>query len=169
MESIMIILIISIPFLLIAFSLGLKNKLQIENSKIEIKGENIDNLINKKIELTNNLVKNKLAILNQNPIILTSITSLLNNNSKHKSNPNISSDNNLAIILEEIKTTIDNKDKDYIDYLKELEKLNNSLIYSSTLYNETILKYNKLIKKFPYNIVAKIFNYYPYNIINLNY
>jgi LemA protein len=164
---IIIILIVGIPFLLIAVSLGINNKLKLEQTKVDIKGKNISNIIEKKLKTTSDFIQNNQTIFEKNPLIIPTISNFLERFNQENTQNSLNINDNLNIIQEEIKTTIDNQSKDYLTYLEELQNLDSSLNYSETIYNEIITKYNNILQKFPYNIVAKLFGYKKISLINI--
>ncbi len=56
------------------------------------------------------------------------------------------------------------KDKDFDKKMQELREVNEKLVASKIMYNDNAILNNKLIKTFPYNIIAKLTNY---NVITL--
>ena len=63
-------------------------------------------------------------------------------------------------IILEVKRDYDELDtKEFNNDLKEIDKLNESLVSGKTYYNNNTNELNKIIRKFPSNIVAKIHGY----------
>ena len=52
-----------------------------------------------------------------------------------------------------------NKDKEFMKTFNSLRELDEVLVAAKNLFNQNAVKSNQLIKKFPYNIVAKITKY----------
>lgn len=61
--------------------------------------------------------------------------------------------NNLKADYEKI-----NKNKDIKKFMSELRKSNEKLTSAKNMFNDNASIYNKLIKKFPYNIISKMIN-----------
>ena len=51
------------------------------------------------------------------------------------------------------------RDEDVIKFMYNIEDFDESLRACKKYYNETISEYNKLIRKFPYNLIGKILKY----------
>lgn len=63
-------------------------------------------------------------------------------------------------IILEVKRDYDELDtKEFNNDLKEINKLNESLVSGKTYYNNNTNELNKIIRKFPSNIIAKIHGY----------
>ena len=52
-----------------------------------------------------------------------------------------------------------NKDKEFMKTFNSLREIDEVLVSAKNLFNKNAIKLNQLIKKFPYNIVAKIAKY----------
>ena len=62
--------------------------------------------------------------------------------------------NDLANDYEEL-----NNDKEFVKNIKDIRETDEILVSAKSLFNQNALLNNKLIKTFPYNIIAKIANY----------
>ena len=69
----------------------------------------------------------------------------------------IEAENNFIVLKE--KYPFLEKDEDMITLSKKLEDINETLVVTKEYYNKHIAEYNKLVKLFPTNIVAKICKY----------
>ena len=69
----------------------------------------------------------------------------------------IEAENNFITLKEKYDFLKENKEM--IEITKKLEDLDENLIVSKEYYNKHIAEYNKLVKLFPTNIVAKLCKY----------
>lgn len=133
------------------------NKLQIAMIKISEAQENIDILLNKKMELItniNNIIEDKNK--NKKIDILENTTSIVLNS--FDLNKKLNDYNNKILELVEYNKDVKLNDKE-MNLVHELKKYNNDLLGAEKYYNDNVVEYNKLVKCFPSNIVSKLFGY----------
>ena len=65
----------------------------------------------------------------------------------------------MNIILEVKNDYSELNNKEFNDNFKKIEEINETLISCKTYYNKNTSELNKIIRKFPSNIVAKIHRY----------
>lgn len=133
------------------------NKIQIAMIKISEAQENIDILLNKKIELItniNNIIEDKNK--NKKIDILENTASIVLNS--FDLNKKLNEYNNKILEIVEYNKDVKFNDKE-MNLVQELKKYNNDLLGAEKYYNDNVVEYNKLIKCFPSNIVSKIFRY----------
>lgn len=163
--EIIVILILIISVLLLIYFIGI-NRLKNYKEKM-IKAENIIN---------ENLIKKQDIIININ----TNIKKL--NDKKDYLKDYLNKDEEISNIekdfkLDEANNLINNlaydfkklaKDSDFNKKLQSLREINESLVAAKNIYNDNAILNNKLIKQFPYNIIAKITNYQVITLYNNN-
>lgn len=71
--------------------------------------------------------------------------------------------NNLAYDFNKLS-----KDSDFNKKMQTLREINEALVAAKKIYNDNAILNNKLIKQFPYNIIAKIANYHIVTLYNNN-
>ena len=126
--------------------------------KIDKAEEIIDENLNKKLDLVNTL-NNTIKKVTGKKDYLKDYTSIKNLNIT-----NIEKDMKLnegIKLIDELTGDYRdlNKDKDFMKTFNSLRELDEVLVSAKNLFNQNAVKLNQLIKKFPYNIVAKIANY----------
>ena len=154
-------------FTIIVIAIGLIYIILSSNQKLYTKRENINN------EYSNILIEIENKLENVNKIIgysdntkevqgidkeIKKIANTHNLKDKLELNDTLDSKVNALIIQNADKKEL----KDNYNYKKLLERLNeqNDKIHKiKTKYNDKVKEYNKIIDKFPNNLIAKIFNY----------
>lgn len=157
--SVIILIIIVVIFLLfIAFSI-IYNKFQDYIIRInEVEGK-IDEAIREKFDIIiklNNITKEKIKT---KKVLVDDISKL-----KDKKISSFEIDRKLVEALNKInfvksQYTELETDEDVIKLTYDIEDIDESLRAFKKFYNETIVFYNRLIRKFPYNIMGKILKY----------
>ena len=157
--SVIILIIIVVIFLLfIAFSI-IYNKFQDYIIRInEVEGK-IDEAIREKFDIIiklNNIIKEKIKT---KKVLVDDISKL-----KDKKISSFEIDRKLVEALNKInfvksQYTELETDEDVIKLTYDIEDIDESLRAFKKFYNETIVFYNILIRKFPYNIIGKILKY----------
>ena len=165
MDTLMIVLlgIIIVICLIISIYTILYNKIQDYIIKInEVESIIDDNLRNKydNINKTISIIKGIKEI--EDKIDISVFDEFIRLKTKKNSNfdldRNLIDTENLLIHLKEkykqIKTN-----EDIIEIIKKIDENNENLIVNKEYYNKNIAEYNKLIKLFPTNIIARIAKY----------
>ena len=157
--SVIILIIIVVIFLLfISFSI-IYNKFQDYIIRInEVEGK-IDEAIREKFDIIiklNNITKEKIKT---KKVLVDDISKL-----KDKKISSFEIDRKLVEALNKInfvksQYTELETDEDVIKLTYDIEDIDESLRAFKKFYNETIVFYNRLIRKFPYNIMGKILKY----------
>lgn len=154
-----ILIILIILFSLFIIISMIYNKFQDYIIKInEVEGK-IDEAIREKFDIIiklNNIIKDKIKT---KKVLVDDISKL-----KDKKISSFEIDRKLVEALnkiifvknqyEELET-----DEDIIKLTYDIEDIDESLRAFKKFYNETIVFYNKLIRKFPYNIIGKVLKY----------
>ena len=166
-SALLIILVIGVLGFLVFFVIGLYNMIINRKNKVNDKWEEIEKLLNKKAiifsklaDITKDKLDNeelvKIAINNKNKLLNTMII-----NEKIKANSRVDD------TIGEIRNRCDDKlnsDEVYVSVIERLNDINEKLDYSKEFYNKAVDKYNNIIKKFPFNIVAVVFDFKYYSL-----
>lgn len=131
------------------------NKYQEKIDKAEVI---IEENLNKKLDLVNNL-NNTIKKVTGKKDYLKDYTSIKNLNIT-----NIEKDMKLnegIKLIDELTSDYRdlNKDKEFMKTFNSLREIDEALVSAKNLFNKNAIKSNQLIKKFPYNIVSKIAKY----------
>jgi len=155
---------IIIIVLIILFTIGFiyintYNKFQDYIIKInEVEGK-IDDNLREKFDIIikfNNIIKEKIKTKKE---LVDDISSLKEENiSSFSMDRKLTDAMNKVNFVKENYTTL-NGDEEVSKLLYNIDDLDESLRACKKYYNETITNYNILIRKFPYNMVAKILKY----------
>lgn len=163
---IFLILITLILTLVLVYFIGI-NKLQKFKEKMDKAESIIDTNLNEKLDIIINLngsIKKVIGkkdylkdFVNIRDLIITNIEKDL------KLNDAVKLINDLIIDYSEL-----NNDKDFIKNLKRLREIDEVLVSAKNVYNQNSIQSNKLIKNFPYNIIAKIAKFKIHSFYNNN-
>lgn len=156
-----IYIIVCVVIVLLALIIGIyiyyHNKYQISMIKIKEAENNIDSLLNKKLELLLNV--NEFVNKKKKKISLDGIDEIdkdkLNN---FELNISLAKYNKTIIELTDYNKDIKFND-DEKNTLKELEKVEIDCLASQRYYNDNVVGYNNLINKFPSNIIGRMLKF----------
>ena len=160
-------IVLTIVLLISAFALGyalLYRKVQAVKIKTSEAEHIIDELLNEKY---NFLIKLKEIIINITDVDAKIFEELLHLKEQNLSNINFEKKITVCFcLIEQIKNDYKAliKDESFINNYEELNHLNEKLEAAKTFYNKYTSALNNLIKKMPWNIMAKI-----HHIVTLNY
>lgn len=156
----MLYVIIIITVLLI-YVLILYNRIISRKNKVEQANSVVDVYLQQRIDLIPNLVECVKGYKNFEQNILENIVKLRTGYLENKNTKNgIMLDkkiNEIVIVAENYPELKANEQ--FLNLQKQLTKMENQLQASRRLYNLDVEKYNRLIKIFPNNIIAKIFRF----------
>lgn len=152
-----IILVIVIGIFVISV-LSCNNKYKLYNIKIDQVENNIDLLLQKKLDILNRIS----PIVNKQLKTKDFFEELKELNIKDYSHFEIydnlrNSYNELFVKLEDNEKLLKNKSLNKL--IDELNDIEDDLIASIKYYNDNVVSYNELIKKFPSNITKILFGY----------
>lgn len=152
-----IILVIVIGIFVISV-LSCNNKYKLYNIKIDQVENNIDLLLQKKLDILNRIS----PIVNKQLKTKDFFEDLKELNIKDYSHFEIydnlrNSYNELFVKLEDNEKLLKNKSLNKL--IDELNDIEDDLIASIKYYNDNVVSYNELIKKFPSNITKILFGY----------
>lgn len=156
-----VITIIALIMIFIIFEISLYNKFQLLKIKITEALNNMDILFEKKfnlLERCTNIIKENNNKYKED-LILDNLLKI-----KNQKLDRFELNRELTIALRDYYALLDlDKKLANIDALKNINEdlvdIDNDLNASKKYYNDNIVLYNKLVKSFPSNIVAKIFKY----------
>lgn len=170
--AIVIIMIVAGIIILTFYVIGLYNKLLDLRNKVDDKFKSIEHELNKIIEKLQDLIDIISTHTKHENKILSSMMDVKKNVTIAKSiNEKINAYNKVCDVLENLdkleKTYPKFKsNKKFISLKKDLDEIDNKIIYSSSFYNNAVIEYNKSIKVFPSYIVAYIFKFKEMEYIN---
>lgn len=149
-DAMFIIILIGILSLYVFYLISIYIKLENRRSLILSKFTEVNNLIDNKIEIINNeeLLKNK----NINEIRLN-LLNTVNVNERIKYNK----------ILDDLIEEVDQEDKKFKKIITDLKEVNDKINYSKEFYNESLYEYNTILNTKSGNILRKLFKYSEYN------
>lgn len=152
---IIILTIITTSFIIIA-----NNNFNEYNIRINEANENIDNTLKKRYDLLNKSIDiiKKVLVKDDDDIIKT-ITEI-----RSKKLDNYELDKKLYLAIEEFNNYTDeyielNDNNDYNKIQINLINSETDIIALKEYYNDNVKKYNKLINKIPFNLIAKFKKY----------
>lgn len=170
--AVVIIMIVAGIIILTFYVIGLYNKLLDLRNKVDDKFKSIEHELNKIIEKLQDLIDIISTHTKHENKILSLIVDVKSEMFKAKNiNEKINAYNKACDVLENLdkleKTYPKFKsNKEFISLKKNLNVIDNKIIYSSSFYDNTVIEYNKLIKVFPSSIVAYIFKFKEIEYIN---
>lgn len=170
--AIVIIMIVASIIILTFYVIGLYNKLLDLRNRVDDKFKSIEQELNKMTDKLQDLSEMISIHTKHEDKILSLIVDLKSEMFKVKNiNEKINAYNKLCEVLENLdilsKTYPKLKsDKKFISLKKNLDDINNKIIYSSSFYNNVAFEYNKSIKYFPSYIVSYVFKFKEIEYIN---
>ena len=154
------IVILILVFLII--EVNFYNQFQMARIRISEAENNIDNLLQKKFQLLERVVKiiEDADARYQEEDLSTKLVKL-----KNKKINNFELNNELEKILAQYRGLLDLDSKiseinGIVNLNFEIIDVDNELMAAKKYYNEHIVSYNKLVRSIPSNIVAKIYHYH---------
>lgn len=156
MIYVIIIVIIIFIYILVSYNIMInrKNKVEQANSVINV-------YLQQRVDLIPNLVECVKGYMNYEQTVLENIVKLRKGFLENKNIKDAliidKKINDIILVAEnypELKAS-----EQFLNLQKQLTKIENQLQASRRLYNLEVEKYNKIIKIFPNNIVAKIFKF----------
>lgn len=168
-EVVIIISIFAIVACITFYIIGVYNKLKLYENKIITKWNDIDSLINEKIQILSKTIGFLKGYIKEEEVVYKDIEIIINNYNKlNNTNDRINEYSKLDDafnILYDIGDN-DSKLKEDIEYnmLKDdYDKINAKIDYSKEFYNNEVGEFNNM-SSFISNIVIKVFKFYKYNI-----
>lgn len=165
-HTLIIIVVIGVIALLTFCIIGLYNKIINSKNIVNDKWEEINNQLSNKEKLISKIIELIKENLNKEDlnILMETKNKLINSktiNDKIKTNVKIN--NILGSINNEYNKVLKDNSK-YKELNKQLKEIEDKIDYAKEFYNEVASKHNKLIKKFPLNIVSLLFNFKVYTL-----
>lgn len=163
--AVVIIMIVAGIIILTFYMIGLYNKLLDLRNKVDDKFKSIDHELNKIIEKLQDLIDIISTHTKHEDKILSLIVDVKNEMFKAKNiNERINAYNKVCDVLENLDKLLITypklkSNKKLISLQKNLDDINNKIIYSGSFYNNVAFEYNELIKVFPFYIVSYIFKF----------
>lgn len=163
-KAIIIIFIMSILIFIAFYIINIYNILYNEKKAIDNKFKAISKLINKEKKLLKNYIDILAKYETFESKAFDKARKLLNTNEFKKINDEIEYLDDLNKIIKTF-SSLDSlynelsKNRKYQNLNKEYNDIIDRLNYSSTFFNDRIKEYNSLIRKFPYNIIGKLFGF----------
>lgn len=168
-EVVVIIAIFAIIACLTFYVIGVYNKLKLFEQKIITKWDDVDNLINEKIQLLSETLGFFKGYIKEEEIAYKDVELIIDNYNK-LNNPNerineYSKLDDAFILLHNIGNNNSKlvDDSEYNLLKEEYEKINSKIDYSKEFYNNEVGEFNN-VSSFISNIVIKVFKFYKYNI-----
>ena len=157
--------IVIIVIILIAIPVFGYNSLISRQTNVEEQASNIDTQLQRRMDLIPNLVSTVKGYTTHESDVFNAVTSARANlmsagTMAEKSDANeqlTSSLNRLLAIAENYPDLKSNTV--YTSLMDELAGTENRISYARTNYNTSVTNYNKTIRRFPWNILAKIFGF----------
>ena len=155
--SLFIIIAIIFVIIILLFNSIIKYKNKVKQAK-----SGIDVYLNQRFDLIPNLIETVKAYKKYESEIITNITKLrtsyINNKNDLETKTALNKDfNNILAVAEsypELKAS-----EQFLNLQKNLSKMENQLQAARRIYNSEVTAYNTKIGIFPFNIIAKIFNF----------
>lgn len=161
-----IILVVGIIALLIFCIIGIYNVLINSKNRVNDKWEEINKQLDNKSK-----VLSKITDITKDYLVSEEENELLEAKNKLANtigiNDKIIANNKIDELLNEVHKKADEKlinNSKYIETKEMLKEIDNKINYAKEFYNEAAEKHNKLIKKIPIMLIAKLFNFKSYNI-----
>ena len=156
-----IIFIIILAILLILGIITLYTNINKQKLNVDNEYSNITSVIDEKKEIITTFI-NKLDQNNKTIIKLKEELNKLDNSYDVDNKCNCV--NEIDIIIQKIYKDIDNKTinvnaDEYNTFKTNIDNANKKLANKKENYNKTVKKYNNMINKFPYKVIAKIFKF----------
>lgn len=156
-----IIFIILIAILLIVGITTLYTKINKLKLNVDNEYSNITSVIDEKKEIITTFI-NKLDQDNKTIVKLKKELNQLDNS--YDVNNKCNCVNEIDIIIQKLNKDIDNKTiivnaDEYNTFKTNIDNANKKLSSKKENYNKKVKKYNNMINKFPYKIIAKIFKF----------
>lgn len=156
-QTIFIVIVVGVVALLTFCIIGIYNKIINSKNIVNDKWDEVNRLISDKVKLVSKLVEIIRGISDDSDINkLLEVKNKLDNSISI--NDRIDNNNRVDKIIEIFDKKYKNNNS-YNEIIKSLELLNNKIDYSMEFYNEFAFKYNLLIVKFPYKLVAILFKF----------
>ena len=160
METI-IYIILTIVLIIILVILSKYNQMIRLLNKVKKSSANIEIYLKKRFDLIPNLVECVKGYSKYEKDTLESIISLRNDYDNHQ-NLNIEEATKMNNQLNKYLAIVEKypelkANEQYLDLQKQLNNIENELVYTRRTYNEEVTKYNTLIETVPSNIVASMF------------
>lgn len=160
-----ILIAVAIIAIVIGLVGGSYNGLVTKQETVETKLADVKTYLQRRTDLIPNLVNTVKGFTEHETEIINSITEartkLVNAktvNEMSEANDNLSAAlNSLNIIVENYPELT--SDTVYINLMDELAGTENRIAISRTNYNEAVKNYNAAVKKFPTNLIARIFSF----------
>lgn len=160
METI-IYIILTIVLIIILVILSKYNQMIRLLNKVKKSSANIEIYLKKRFDLIPNLVECVKGYSKHEKDTLENIISLRNNYDNHQK-LNIEEATEMNNQLNKYLAIVENypelkANEQYLSLQKQLNSIENELVYTRRTYNEEVTKYNTLIETVPSNIVASMF------------
>ena len=169
-EVIVIILVVAIIAFIIFYIIGKYNSLKLYENKIISKWNDVNKLIQEKIEILSKLItyfrekiKEEEVTYNDINIIINNYNNLNNINDRINEYSTLEESFNKLYEMEKMYPKIDN-DVEYNMLKEECNSVNGKIEYSKEFYNNEVNEYNNKSSGFISNLVMKMFKFNRYNI-----
>lgn len=163
--AIIIIIIIAGILVLTFYIIGIynrildaKNRVEDQFTQIDLEFKKIVELIPNIIEITKKYAKYEEKIINELDKSKNKLINATSINGKIKASNNLNKALNKVFELKVTYPDLKNN-RDFTSLQKKLKELEERIEYASAFYNDTVSKYNNAKEEFPYNTVAKVFNF----------
>lgn len=172
--AIIIIMVIAVILILTFYVIGVYNKLIDARNKVEDQFAQIDVQLKRRIDLIPNLVETVKGYAKHEEKTLNDIINARNKmvnagsiNDEIEASNDVSRALNKVFALSEAYPEL-KANTNFISLQNDLKETEDKISYARSFYNDTVLNYNNLRKKFPSNIVANIFKFRECNYFRIS-
>lgn len=172
--AIIIIMVIAVILILTFYVIGVYNKLIYARNKVEDQFAQIDVQLKRRIDLIPNLVETVKGYAKHEEKTLNDIINARNKmvnagsiNDEIEASNDVSRALNKVFALSEAYPEL-KANTNFISLQNDLKETEDKISYARSFYNDTVLNYNNLRKKFPSNIVANIFKFRECNYFRIS-
>jgi len=165
MKKTPIIIVIVVALILVFGIVSIYNNLNTLEENVDSSWSQVENVLKRRADLIPNLVNTVKGYANYEKEVLTSITEARSKfESANTPGEYAEADGQLRAAVTKLYAVAENypdlkASKNFSDFQYELSGTENRIATERRRYNEAVQSYNSTIRKFPTNIVAKLFGF----------
>lgn len=168
--SFVAIVVVAFISIVVFYVIGIYNKLVNSKNIVNHKWQAIDKLLEDKIKLIGKLVEviKKYAMQEEALLMLVltnrnRVDNAISINDKIEANKRLDETLNELINLDKNYEKLNDDDK-YKSLIQDINNIDSNIDYAKEFYNKYVVKHNKMLEKFPINVIAKSFNFKTYEL-----
>ena len=160
-----LVIVIVVLVLLVLFLMSSYNKLVRLSNKVDEGFSTMDVYLKKRFDLIPNLVETVKAYASHEKSTLEEVTKWRAAAMEAKTPEELMKSNQkLSGAIANIFATAENypdlkANDNFLDLQRQLKELEEKIAFARQFYNDTVMKYNEYLQRFPSNIIANIFKY----------